>query len=269
MGEGGVIDYGLRMTDEGFEKVYISLRMINSEQVQALIDLGKSGMPLSEPLSCFAPDESGKSIFYSVLWKENLWGSKGDEDLIALFKGLVLAEGFYGETCNSTTITAHIYREIQRRNLDGNYEIADFAFTHSKNDYTPFGTTRHGTNMKEHLKFQTDLELRRQHERLNKRIRLANKAANSSQKNEEQLQKNMDAMRYRMTVARMSVDEFITEVTQRSEKPLVFFSEEIRFRLEQNQFTQEQKLQLLKRMPKAARRNVRELRIAIENSMSS
>ncbi len=104
---------------------------------------------------------------------------------------------------------------------------------------------------------------------MNKRIRLANKAANSAQKNEEQLQKNMDAMRYRMTVARMTVDEFITEVTQRSEKPLVFCSEEIRFRLEQNQFTQEQKLQLLKMMPEAARRNVRDLKDKIKASIDT
>jgi hypothetical protein len=61
----------------------------------------------------------------------------------------------------------------------------------------------------------------------------------------------------------------LSEVTQRSEKPLAFFSEEIQFRLEEKQFSMEQKLQLLKKMPEAARRNVRELRLAIENSMSS
>ena len=243
--------------------------MINSEQVQALIELGKSGMPLSEPLSGFTLSESHMSLFNWEYWKNKLWAARDNEDLIHLFKGLVLAEGFYRETCNSTTITAHIYREIQRRSLDKDYAIADFAFTYAKNEYTPLGTIRHGENMHENLKFDSDLALRRQQERLNKRIRLANKAANSAQKNEEHLQKNMDAMRYRMTVARMPVDEFIIEVTQRSEKPLAFFSEEIRFRLEQNQFTQEQKLQLLKRMPEAARRNVRELKDKIKASIDT
>ena len=267
VGEGGVIDYGLRMTDDGFERGYISLRMINSEQVQALIYIGKSGLPLLEPLSCFSLDESGMSIFYSELWRDKLWVPKRDEDLIALFKGLVIAEGFYRETCGSTTITALIYREICKRLLDEDYALADFAFAHAVNSYTPLGGSRHGDTMHEHLKFLSELERRREQERLNKRIRLANKAANSAQKNEEQLQKNMDAMRYRMTVARMPVDEFIAEVTRRSEKPLAFFSEEIRFRLEQNQFTQEQKLQLLKRMPEMARRNVMELKIKLQSSI--
>lgn len=243
--------------------------MINSEQVQALIDLGKAGLPLSEPLSCFAPEESGMSIFYSELWKDKLWIHKVDMDLIALYKGLVIAERFYRETCGSTTITALIYREICKRLLDEDYALADFAFALAVNSYTPLGGSRHGENMHEHLKFLSDLELRREQERLKKRIRLANKAANSAQKNEEQLQKIMDAMRYRMTVAKMPVDEFIAEVTQRSEKPLVFFSEEIQFRLEQNQLTKEQKLQLLKKMPEAARRNVRELKDKIKASIDS
>jgi len=190
-------------------------------------------------------------------------------DLIALYKGLVLAERFYRETCGSTTITALVYREISKRLLDEDYALADFAFAHAVNSYTPLGGSRHGENMHEHLKFLSDLERRREQERLNKRIRLANKAANSAQENEEQLQKNMDAMRYRMTVARMPVDELIAEVTQRSEKPLVFFSEEIQFRLEQNQLTKEQKLQLLKKMPEAARRNIRELKDKIKASIDT
>jgi hypothetical protein len=80
-----VDDCELPKTDYRFVKVYISLRMINSEQVQALIDFGKSGSQLSEPLSCFAPDESGISIFYSELVRDKLWFSKRDENLISLF----------------------------------------------------------------------------------------------------------------------------------------------------------------------------------------
>jgi hypothetical protein len=242
--------------------------MINSEQVQALIDLGKAGLPLSKPLSCFAPDESGMSIFYSELWKSKLWGSKSDEDLVALFTGLVIAEGFYRETCGSTTITAHIYREIRKRQLDDNHVLANFAFTHASNEYTPLGGIRHGQSMLEHLKFYCDLELRREQERLNKRIRLANKAASSSQKNEQQSQKHLEAMHDRLIVARMTVDEFVFEVTNRSEKPLVFYSEEILYRLEQKQFSYEQKLELLKKLPPEARRNVRDLKLAIENTLS-
>jgi hypothetical protein len=243
--------------------------MINSEQVQALIDLGKAGLPLSEPLSCFALDESGMSIFYSELWKSKLWGSKSDEDLVALFTGLVIAEGFYRETCGSTTITAHIYREIRKRQLDDDHVLANFAFTHASNEYTPLGGIRHGQSMLEHLKFYSDLELRREQERLNKRIRLANKAASSARKNEQQAQKNIEVMHYRVSLARMPVNEFLSEVTKRSDKPLVFFSEEIRFRLQQNQFSMEQKLHLLNNLRDQAKRNERELKDEIKASIDT
>jgi hypothetical protein len=67
----------------------------------------------------------------------------------------------------------------------------------------------------------------------------------------------------------MPVHEFISEVTKRSDKPLVFFSEEIRFRLEQNQFSMEQKLHLLNNLPDQAIRNVRELKDEIKASIDT
>ena len=243
--------------------------MINSEQVQALIDLGKSGSQLSEPLSCFPPDESGMSIFYSQLWRDKLWLSKRDEDLIALFKGLVIAEGFYPALCGSTTVTGKIYSEIGKRRLDAGYDIAQFAFKHAKNSYTPYGGIQNWPSLIDYMKYLWASELEDVKDKLKKQIRLANEAASSARKNEQEAQKNMEVMRYRMSVARMPVHEFISEVTKRSDKPLVFFSEEIRFRLEQNQFSMEQKLHLLNNLPDQAIRNVRELKDEIKASIDT
>ena len=162
-----------------------------------------------------------------------------------------------------------MYGQILKRQLDNDYHIAQFAFKYSKNIYSPYGGLQDWPTFIEYMKHLWDRELENVKDGLKKQIRLANEAATSAQKNEQQAQKNTEVMRYRMTLARMPVDELIAEVTQRSEKPLVFFSEEIQFRLEQNQLTKEQKLQLLKMMPEAARRNVRELKDKIKASIDT
>lgn len=69
---------------------------------------------------------------------------KSVEYMITLFKGLVIAEGFYRDTCGSTTVKAHIYREIRKSQLDQGHVLANFAFTYALNKCNSFGAIGNG-----------------------------------------------------------------------------------------------------------------------------
>ena len=81
-------------------------------------------------------------LFCAVLVMDVL--VKSVEYMITLFKGLVIAEGFYRDTCGSTTVTAHIYREIRKSQFGEGHVLANFAFTYTLNKCNFFGAIGDG-----------------------------------------------------------------------------------------------------------------------------
>ena len=77
------------------------------------------------------------------------WEYLQDEELIPLFKGLVILEEYWfshGEHIGSSTDTKFVYNEIHNRGLDDSYKLANWAFQLSSNPYVPLDTgNRHGT----------------------------------------------------------------------------------------------------------------------------
>lgn len=107
-----------------------------------LISIGKVGFIESEsPLISFYPYGSSEAYhIYDMLYMDALT----DNDLIQLFKGLVISEKELSWNCGSTTPAAHVYQHIKLRNLDTEHTLADWAFQYSDNEYIPFGFRRHG-----------------------------------------------------------------------------------------------------------------------------
>lgn len=67
-----------------------------------------------------------------------------NDELIMLFKGLVLAECRFGLKGGSVASSISIYRIISERLLDISDEIANWALNNTCNDYVPFGTSNYG-----------------------------------------------------------------------------------------------------------------------------
>ena len=106
-----------------------------------LIGIGKSGkMPDSNAII-----DKGLT---KRIWLRDEWVSMTDQDLILLFKGLVIIEEYWfsqGDHIGSTTDTKHVYWEIQKRGLDPDVKLGDWAFQYSSNPYVPEDTgNRHG-----------------------------------------------------------------------------------------------------------------------------
>ena len=127
-----------------------------------IIDVGRKGsLPPKNELA-----ENGLTIRFPL---QGDWKSLNNEDLIYLFRGLVILEEYWfisGEHIGSTTDTKFVYREILNRQLDNDYSLGNWAFVYSSNPYVPLDTgNRHGAQtIYEYLHWQSELEERRVNE---------------------------------------------------------------------------------------------------------
>lgn len=101
-----------------------------------------------------------------------------DEEIISLFKGLVIAEKELHWHCGSTSPAAHVYQIITSKQLDPEYLLADWAFQFSDNEYVPFGFIRHGERTAhEYINWRNEYQNRLIQERLDKEERKRQKQA--------------------------------------------------------------------------------------------
>ncbi len=136
--------------------------MITEHYYELLISIGDNNrLPES---SVLAKEGVSRRVSLSGNWK-----SLRDDQLLLLFKGLVILEEHWfsnGEHIGSTTDTKFVYAEIQRRCLDSDYSIGNWAFQYSSNPYVPIDTgNRHGaTTLYEYFEWQRAFSERIQRE---------------------------------------------------------------------------------------------------------
>ena len=132
--------------------------MITELYYELLISIGNNNsLPESSVLA-----KEGVSRRVSL---SNDWESLNDDQLLLLFKGLVILEEYWfrnGEHIGSTTDTKFVYAEIRRRGLDPDYSIGNWAFQYSSNPYVPIDTgNRHGANtIFEYFEWRDSIEQR-------------------------------------------------------------------------------------------------------------
>lgn len=87
-----------------------------------------------------------------------------DNDLLILvFKGIVVVEKHFKWRDGSSATGVHIYKEIHKRKLDINLELANWSFLYSDNNYIPFGSAGNirykSKNAFDYVRNTTGLEL--------------------------------------------------------------------------------------------------------------
>ena len=85
----------------------------------------------------------GSSHTYMLYDSERI-SKYSEEEIISLFKGLVIAEKELKWHIGSTSPATHLYQYISSRHFDRDNELATLAFEYSDNEYVPFGFRRHG-----------------------------------------------------------------------------------------------------------------------------
>jgi hypothetical protein len=152
-----------------------------------LIEIGKIGnLPKKDYLIEHSMTER---LFLSEDWK-----ILNNEDLIYLFRGLVILEEYWfsaGIRIGSTTDTKFVYREIINRQLDNDYSIGNWAFVLSSNPYVPLDTgNRHGAQtIYEYLEWQSNYHDRIATEKIDADIRKEEKKRLKAEAHAERLRR--------------------------------------------------------------------------------
>lgn len=101
-------------------------------------------------------------INYCVPWNKTI-GAMDNDVLILVFKGIVVVEKHFKLRDGSAATGVHIYKEIHKRKLDMNLELANWSFLYSDNDYIPFASAGNirfkSKNAFDYVRNATGLEL--------------------------------------------------------------------------------------------------------------
>ena len=103
-----------------------------------------------------------EEINYCENW-DKTFATLTNDMLILVFKGIVVVEKhFQWRHCSAAT-GVYMYKEIQKRKLDTNLELANWSFLYSDNSYIPFGSAGNirfkSKNAYDYIRNTTGLEL--------------------------------------------------------------------------------------------------------------
>ena len=141
----------------------LSFSMDQNQYIKFLISIGEdNALPNGDLIAA--------NGFSTRVFLPSGWNTLQNEELISLFKGLVIIEEYWfshDEHIGSTTDTKFVYREVLLRHLDDNYSLGDWAFQYSTNPYVPLDTgNRHGAkNIFELLSWESEFAERVRKER--------------------------------------------------------------------------------------------------------
>ena len=108
--------------------------------IDILYNLGESLSLDEESSQTLTNIDKGYYINYIVNWERNTIQNLLDIELVNIFKGLIIAEQCYTDLCGSASVGIYLYQEIEKRRLDNDFQIANWAYIKTNNGYIPFGS---------------------------------------------------------------------------------------------------------------------------------
>lgn len=154
---------------------------------------------------------------------QDLFPVTNDEDIIYVFKGIVVCEKYFG-SCGSCTPASRIYYEIRRRGLDPDYVLADWAFQYSDNEYIPFGFRRHGEKTAyEYIQWKEDLYARIAQEQLDSQYRKEQQLKRAEEISEKKRQKDALAKDLYQKIMNLPPSEQIQYIVKDSDHNILFY----------------------------------------------
>ena len=119
--------------------------MINKEVVEILIKIGRSPELTTKTrklLKAIKPHDAIDRLGWDE-W-DDVTQPMTTDDLVALIKGLTVAEKYHKWSGGSVSAVIWTFRELERRDHDLSEQLADWILPRTDNPYAPFGSQNHG-----------------------------------------------------------------------------------------------------------------------------
>lgn len=196
------------------------------------------------------------SCYAWKLYNNDLIKCYSGNELINLFKGLVICEREFQWHCGSTSPAAHLYQDIEILGLDADYSLADWAFQFANNEYVPFGFIRHGEKTAyEYIQWREDFHSRVLLEREAKKARKKSQLKRAKKIAEEKKEKDKANHEYYQSIMILPPNIQVETIVSDERHILYYYMPVINTLLNRNDVTIEDleklisELRLMKRTP--------------------
>jgi len=229
--------------------------------------LSKIGETLSldnESRQALTSIDDGYYINYSENWSNNIIKSFTDNELINIFKGLIIAEQCYSQLCGSATVGKFLYREIENRNLDDDLKIANWAYTTTRNGYIPFDSNGNirakSKDAYEFVQNTKEYSIQIDDEQEGKDKRLLMKKIEGLEKTLSQKENEIVTLKSRLELAKLSRTEIANEVINDNSKPVYYYYHEIETLINDKSVDKILLENILKKFKEKERKNIKDLK---------
>jgi len=113
------------------------------QDIHILISIGNSEQPIDDGIIIYFKSHDYINRLHGQTWKQ-FTDELNNDELINLYKGLVLIEGSLNWIGGSVAGAIWVYKSIQGRRLDTDFKIADFGLRYCDNPWIPFGSSYYG-----------------------------------------------------------------------------------------------------------------------------
>lgn len=193
-----------------------------------------------------------------------------DETLVKLYKGIVIVEKELNWAGGSVAGGVWVYKEIVNRKLDNNYFIADWTLSITNNNYLPFGSTNYGAKgIVEYFQSKWHIFQRNETEKISKEMNVLNNEINGLKNTIHGQQKEIDELKYRNSLLLKSNNEIAKIIISDKSKPVYFYMPEIERILNDKTIEKEIFEQLLIKFKEKEKRNIRALKLKIEQRINN
>lgn len=126
------------------------------EDIKRLISIGNSKQSINDETILYFRRRDFINRLHWQTWQQFADELNADE-LISLFKGLVMIEEKLNWLGGSVAGAIWIYKIIREKKLDNNNEIADFGLRNCSNPWIPFGSSYYGKRtIKDYFAYQNE-----------------------------------------------------------------------------------------------------------------
>ena len=232
---------------------------LTQKHIDTLIEVGKT-LIIDEDQKKYLQDCDFINRLSSEEW-DNHSSKLTDNDIINLFKGIVLVEKNLRWMGGSVAGGIWVYSNIRKRHLDFDYQIANWALQTTENDYIPFGFTNHGVKSAvAYFLMQRDFSHRKEIEKISKENRLLEKKISGLNNTISGLEKDIQELKKKLEYAELSGNELANIIISDNDHPVYHYFHEIEKLINDKSVDTKLLETILGRFKQKERRNIKELK---------
>lgn len=184
-----------------------------------------------------------------------------DNNIIKLFKGIVLTEKTLKWTGGSVAGGIWIYKEIERRKIDNDYQIANWALMTTNNPYIPFGSINHSKkNVVDYFLMKQEFSHKQEVEKITKEKRLLENQISGIENTVVRLKNNITELKERLEFSKLSGNALGSKIVSDNNHPVYYYYNEIEKLLRDKSVEKKLLKSILKKFKEKEKKNIKLLK---------